>query len=77
MLRHETCIGACDFLQVRNTMAKISPLYEFAGICARRRGSDPWVLPGYTAGHIYVGVLKAAMDIVGLAGGPCGNLATI
>jgi 4-hydroxy-tetrahydrodipicolinate synthase len=61
---------ACDFLRVRDIMAKLGPLYEFAGICARHRGSDPWVLPGYTAGHIYVGVLKAAMDIVGLAGGP-------
>jgi 4-hydroxy-tetrahydrodipicolinate synthase len=61
---------ACDFLRVREIIAKIGPLYEFAGICARRRGRDPWILPGYTAGHIYVGVLKAALDIVGLAGGP-------
>lgn len=62
--------GACDFLRVRDLIAKIGPLYEFAGICARRRGRDPWVLPGYTAGHIYIGVLKAALDIAGLAGGP-------
>jgi dihydrodipicolinate synthase/N-acetylneuraminate lyase len=61
---------ACNFLRVREIMAKIAPLYEFAGICARRRGRDPWVLPEYTAGHLYVGVLKSAMDIVGLAGGP-------
>jgi 4-hydroxy-tetrahydrodipicolinate synthase len=61
---------ACDFLRVRELMVKIAPLYEFAGICARHRGRDPWVLPDYTAGHIYVGVLKAAMEIVGLAAGP-------
>ena len=61
---------ACDFLRVRELMVKIAPLYEFAGICARHRGRDPWVLPDYTAGHIYVGVLKAAMDMVGLAAGP-------
>jgi len=61
---------ACDFLRVREIIAKIGPLYEFAGICARRRGRDPWILPGYTAGHIIFGVLKAALDIVGLAGGP-------
>lgn len=61
---------ACDFLRVRDLIARIGPLYEFAGICARHRGRDPWILPGYTAGHIYVGVLKAALDIVGLAGGP-------
>ena len=61
---------ACDFLRVRDIIAKTGPLCEFAGICARHRGRDPWILPGYTAGHIYVGVLKAALDIVGLAGGP-------
>ena len=61
---------ACDFLRVRDIIAKIGPVCEFAGICARHRGRDPWLLPGYTAGHIYVGVLKAALDIVGLAGGP-------
>jgi len=59
-----------DFGRVREIVAKVGRLYEFAGLCARRRGRDPWVLPGFASGHIYVGVLKAAMDIVGLAGGP-------
>lgn len=61
---------ACDFRLVRDIIARIGRLYEFAGVCARRRGRDPWVLPGFAAGHIYVGILKAALEIVGLAGGP-------
>ncbi len=61
---------ACDFRRVREIIAKTGPLYEFAGLCAQRRGRDPWVLPGFTAGHIYVAVLKAALEIMGLAGGP-------
>lgn len=61
---------ACDFCKVREIIAKIAPLYEFAAVCARNRGRDPWVLPGFTAGHIYVGMLKAALDMMGLAGGP-------
>jgi 4-hydroxy-tetrahydrodipicolinate synthase len=60
----------CDFEGVRRTIARTAPLYEFAAVCARNRGRDPWVLPGFTAGHIYVGILKAALDTVGLAGGP-------
>jgi len=61
---------ACDFRRVREIIAKTGRLYEFAGVCARNRGRDPWILPGYTSGHIYVGVLKAALEILGLAGGP-------
>lgn len=61
---------SCDFHRVRQVTAKTGRLYEFAGICARRRGRDPWILPGFTSGHIYVGILKAALEIVGLAGGP-------
>jgi 4-hydroxy-tetrahydrodipicolinate synthase len=61
---------ACDFRCVREIVAKTGRLYEFAGVCAMRRGRDPWVLPGFASGHIYVGVLKAALEIVGLAGGP-------
>jgi len=60
----------CDFHRVREIIAKTGRLYEFAGLCARRRGRDPWILPGFASGHIYVGILKAALDIVGLAGGP-------
>jgi dihydrodipicolinate synthase/N-acetylneuraminate lyase len=55
---------------VREVIAKTGRLYEFAGVCSQKRGRDPWVLPGYTAGHIYVGILKAALEILGLAGGP-------
>jgi 4-hydroxy-tetrahydrodipicolinate synthase len=61
---------ACDFRKVRGTIAKIGPLYEFAAVCARNRGRDPWVLPAFTAGHIYVGILKATLEMMGLAGGP-------
>jgi 4-hydroxy-tetrahydrodipicolinate synthase len=61
---------ACDFHRVREIVAKTGRLYEFAGVCARRRGRDPWVLPGFASGHIYVGIMKAALEIVGLAGGP-------
>jgi 4-hydroxy-tetrahydrodipicolinate synthase len=61
---------ACDFRCVRQIIAKTGRLFEFAGICARRRGRDPWILPGFASGHIYVGVLKAALEIMGLAGGP-------
>lgn len=61
---------ASDFQRVREIIARTGRLYEFTGVCARRRGRDPWLLPGYTAGHIYVGILKAALEIVGLAGGP-------
>jgi 4-hydroxy-tetrahydrodipicolinate synthase len=61
---------ACDFRAVREIIAKTGRLYEFAGVCARRRGHDPWILPGFASGHIYVGILKAALEIAGLAGGP-------
>ena len=61
---------ACDFHRVREIVAKTGRLYEFAGVCARHRGRDPWILPGFASGHIYVGILKAALEIVGLAGGP-------
>jgi 4-hydroxy-tetrahydrodipicolinate synthase len=62
--------GACDFQRVRDIVGRTGRLYEFAGTCAQNRGRDPWVLPGFTAGHIYVGILKAALEIMGLAGGP-------
>jgi 4-hydroxy-tetrahydrodipicolinate synthase len=61
---------SCDFHRVREIIARTGRLYEFAGVCARRRGHDPWVLPGFASGHIYVGILKAALEIAGLAGGP-------
>lgn len=61
---------ACDFTRVRQIIARTGRLYEYAGVCARRRGRDPWVLPGFASGHIYVGILKAALDLMGLAGGP-------
>jgi dihydrodipicolinate synthase/N-acetylneuraminate lyase len=61
---------ACDFQKVRERIAKVGPLYEFAAVCARNRGRDPWVLPAFTAGHVYVGILKAALEMMGLAGGP-------
>lgn len=61
---------ACDFRRVRQVISRTGRLYEFAGVCARRRGRDPWVLPGFTSGHIYVGILKAALELMGLAGGP-------
>jgi len=61
---------ADDFTRVRDIIGKTGRLYEFAGTCARHRGPDPWVLPGYASGHIYVGVMKAALELMGLAGGP-------
>lgn len=61
---------ACDFGRVREIVARTGRLYEFAGVCARRRGRDPWVLPGFASGHIYVGIMKAALEMTGLAGGP-------
>ena len=61
---------ACDFKKVREIVGKSGRLYEFAGICAKHRGPDPWVLPGFASGHIYVGAMKAALDLLGLAGGP-------
>ena len=61
---------ADDFALVRSIISGTGRLYEFAGTCARRRGRDPWVLPGFASGHIYVGIMKAAMEIMGLAGGP-------
>ena len=47
---------ACDFSKVREIIAKTGPLYEFASTCAMNRCRDPWVLPAFTSGHIYVGV---------------------
>jgi 4-hydroxy-tetrahydrodipicolinate synthase len=61
---------ACDFRRVREIVAKTGRLYEYAGVCAQRRGRDPWILPGFASGHIYVGILKAALEMKGLAGGP-------
>lgn len=60
----------CDFQCIRTIVAKTARLYEFAGVCARNRGRDPWMFPGFASGHIYVGVMKAALEIAGLAGGP-------
>lgn len=60
---------AGDFIRVRDIIGKTGQLYEFVGQCAQHRGRDPWVLPGYSSGHIYVGIMKAAMDLMGLAGG--------
>jgi 4-hydroxy-tetrahydrodipicolinate synthase len=59
-----------DFGRVRDIISKTGRLYEFVGTCAQHRGRDPWVLPGYASGHIYVGIMKAAMELMGLAGGP-------
>jgi 4-hydroxy-tetrahydrodipicolinate synthase len=61
---------ACDFRRIQEIIKKTGRIYEFAGLCARDRGRDPWILPGSPSGHIYVGVLKAAMELMGLAGGP-------
>jgi 4-hydroxy-tetrahydrodipicolinate synthase len=61
---------ACDFRRVREIVARTGRLYEYAGVCAQRRGRDPWILPGFASGHIYVGILKAALEMKGLAGGP-------
>jgi 4-hydroxy-tetrahydrodipicolinate synthase len=36
---------ACDFQQIRQIISKTGRLYEFAGVCARNRGRDPWVMP--------------------------------
>lgn len=69
-LRLLEAADACDFHKVREIITKIGPLYEFAAACARNRGRDPWVLPAFTAGHVYVGIMKAALDMIGLAGGP-------
>lgn len=63
-------VATDDFARVRDIIARTGRLYEFVGACARRRGRDPWVLPGPSAGHIYVGIMKAAMEMIGLAGGP-------
>jgi 4-hydroxy-tetrahydrodipicolinate synthase len=61
---------ACDFRRVREVVEKTGRFYDLLGACCRNRGRDPWVLTGYSAGHIYVGMLKAALEIIGLAGGP-------
>lgn len=61
---------AGDFGRVRELIGRTGRLYAFAAACAHRRGRDPWVLPGYTSGHIYVAVLKAALELIRLAGGP-------
>ncbi|MCW5977508.1 MAG: dihydrodipicolinate synthase family protein [Bryobacteraceae bacterium] len=60
----------CDFRCVREIASRIGRVYEFVGFCARNRGRDPWLMQGYTAGHTYVAILKAALEITGLAGGP-------
>jgi 4-hydroxy-tetrahydrodipicolinate synthase len=65
---------ACDFYKVREVIAKVGLLYEFASVCARNRVRDPWVLPGFTTGHVYVGILKVALQMMGLAGGPVRGL---
>lgn len=59
-----------DLHTMRETVARTGRLYDFVGTCAQHRGRDPWVLPGQTAGHLYVGILKAALELTGLAGGP-------
>lgn len=61
---------ANDFARVRDIISKTGRLYEFVGTCTQHRGRDPWVLPGFASGHIYVGIMKAAMEMMGLAGGP-------
>ena len=58
-----------DFERVRSIIGRTGRLYEFTATCCLHRGRDPWVLPAFSAGHIYVGIAKAAMDLMGLAGG--------
>jgi len=65
------------FPPVRDLMVEIAPLYEFAGICAATAARDPGFCPDYTAGHIYVGVLKAPWRLWVSPAAPCGNRATI
>ena len=60
----------CDFAAVREIAAKTARLFDFATECAVSRGRDPWILPAFTSGHIYIAVMKAALEMIGLAGGP-------
>jgi 4-hydroxy-tetrahydrodipicolinate synthase len=61
---------AVDFKRVREIAARTGRLYTFAARLGQARGRDPWVFPSATAGHIYVAVMKAALEELGLAGGP-------
>lgn len=59
-----------DFARVRSIISDSGRLYDFVATCAQHRGRDPWVSPDFTSGHIYVGIMKAALELMGLAGGP-------
>lgn len=62
-----------DFATMRALLDKMAPYYEFVGRCTARRG-DTGVLtkPGgsiYGEGNVRFGVIKEAMNLVGLNGG--------
>ena len=63
---------AVDFKRVRKVMERLMPLWTFTGeVCASHGAStDVLAAPYYGEGdHMYVSVMKAAMDLLGLCAG--------
>lgn len=62
-----------DFTALTELVNRVSPFYDFLSRCARRRGAVPTIIsPAFPVGDLplYQSVIKAAMSLVGLPGGP-------
>lgn len=72
LLSYELYEAACavDFGRVRAIMERMIPLWTFTGESGAAHGPTTGVLAApYHGNHMYVSVMKAAMDLLGLCGG--------
>jgi len=59
-----------DFYQARAIIDKLKPLFEFERKVAISHGPSTTILPvGFVTSYMWIGIMKEAMNIVGLKGG--------
>jgi len=59
-----------DYKKLKLLMEKLYPLEEFVGRMSKKYGPSTTILPyPYVGSYMMFGVMKAAMDILGLKGG--------
>lgn len=62
--------GKREFERAWEVIERMRPIFEFGSKVERAHGPTTTILPrGYAEGYMYVGVVKAAMDLVGIHGG--------
>ena len=72
LMSYELYEAACavDFVRVRAIMERMMPLWRFTGEIGAAHGRTTGVLAApYHGNHLYVSVMKAVMDLLGLCGG--------